>query len=74
MTKCLECKTEFNVEEARDEYNSEFGEGISYDEYGEGLCGSCAASETQSNMNHGNAILMMNGDVDYDDDHVQKYL
>ncbi|WP_158686604.1 hypothetical protein [Streptomyces griseoflavus] len=77
MQKCGECGTEFDIEDARKEYNAEFNGSPDYydDEYGAGeLCGGCAASATSSALNHGNAILMMNGDVDYDDDFVQKYL
>ncbi|WP_143110704.1 hypothetical protein [Streptomyces sp. cf124] len=74
MTTCIECTTEFDVEEARAEYNSEFGGELDYDEYGAGHCASCAISETESNMNHGRAILMMNGEEDYDDDFVQNNL
>ncbi|MGJ7879959.1 hypothetical protein [Streptomyces rochei] len=76
MAKCVECGTVFEIEDARNEYNAEFGGELNYDEdFSEGQhCGSCAAAESESNLNHGNAILMMNGDVDYDDDHVQKYL
>ncbi|MEU6577119.1 hypothetical protein [Streptomyces sp. NPDC046805] len=76
MSKCVECGTAFEIEDARNEYNSEFNGDPDFDEYyGEGdFCGSCAASATSSAMNHGNAIQMMNGDVDYDDDFVEKYL
>ncbi|WP_189313541.1 hypothetical protein [Streptomyces brasiliensis] len=64
------------IEDARNEYNSEFNGDPDFDEYcGEGdLCGGCAASQTASEINQGRAIFMMNGDEDYDDDFVQKHL
>ncbi|THA90184.1 hypothetical protein E6R61_21015 [Streptomyces sp. LRa12] len=77
MAKCVECGTAFEIEDARKEYNDEFNGDPDFDDegFGEGeLCGGCAASVTSSAMNHGNAILMMNGELDYDDEHVQKYL
>lgn len=60
MAKCVECGTTFEIEDARNEYDSEFnGDPDHYDErYGDGeFCGSCAASETSSLINQGNAIL-----------------
>ncbi|MFE9486538.1 hypothetical protein ACFYNF_08890 [Streptomyces sp. NPDC006641] len=76
MDKCGECEKTFDIADARQEYNAEFGEGIDYDDqFPEGgMCGNCAASQTEGFMNHGNAILMMNGELDYDADHVEKYL
>ncbi|MDW4918480.1 hypothetical protein [Streptomyces californicus] len=78
MTKCAECGDDFNVSDARDEYRAEWsdaGEENEYDElYAGGLCGSCALSQTGSNLNAGQAIMMVNGDMDYDQEHVDKYL
>ncbi|MEY9889223.1 hypothetical protein ABIA31_002871 [Catenulispora sp. MAP5-51] len=75
MVTCGMCQEPFDVEEARDEYQSEFGEGVDYGEqYGGGACADCAISDTNSNYNTGLAIVMMNGDADYDDEHVQNYL
>jgi hypothetical protein len=75
MAKCGECGTEFDVSEARAEYKAEYSDEIDYDEQFEGgLCGQCAINQTESWSNAGNAILMMNGDMDYDADHVEKYL
>ncbi|MGW3455535.1 hypothetical protein ACWDRL_18810 [Streptomyces albidoflavus] len=74
MAKCHECATEFDTEKARAEYNSEFDGELDYDEYGQGCCAGCAISQAESNMNLGRAIDMMNGEADYDDDFVQKYL
>jgi hypothetical protein len=73
LAKCLNCGTRFDVSAVRAEYE-EYGE-----EYGEGdhnddLCADCAMPGLESTVNAGRAILMMNGDEDYDDDFVQKWL
>ncbi len=75
MAKCCRCGEKFKVSDARAEYNSEFGAGFDYDEdyHGE-VCADCAIADTHTNMNIGKAIDMMNGDEDYDEDHVQKWL
>lgn len=75
MKTCDGCGTGFNVDDARDAYRDEFDGELDYDEdTGGGLCGSCAGAQSQSNINSGRAIQMMNGDEDYDDDFVQKHL
>ncbi|MFF3774323.1 hypothetical protein [Streptomyces sp. NPDC002232] len=76
MSKCVECETEFEIEDARSEYDREFNGDPNFDDYyAEGnLCGRCAVSDSSSAIDHGNAILMTLGEVEYDDDHVQKYL
>ena len=75
MSTCDHCQTEFDVDSARTEYNSEFNGELDYDEDYEGqVCASCAISQSQSNIDHGRAIQMMNGDEDYDESHVEKYL
>jgi hypothetical protein len=76
MTKCVECGNAFEIDDARNEYNAEFNGELDYDEdFSEGgFCGSCAGAQSQSNINSGTAIFMMNGDEDYDDDFVQKHL
>ena len=75
MAKCCRCGNRFNVSEARTDYNAEFDGDIDYDdEYGSEVCADCAISDTNSNMNLGKAIDMMNGDEDYDDDFVKKHL
>lgn len=75
MAKCCVCGKRFNVKDARSEYNSEFDGGLDYDDDFEGeVCADCAISTSQSNMNLGQAIDMMNGEEDYDDDFVKKYL
>jgi len=75
MEKCYRCEKTFNVSDAREEYNAEFGGDPDYDEnYGPDVCADCAICDTESNMDIGKAIDMMNGDEDYDADHVEKYL
>ncbi len=75
MKKCCKCGKKFNVSDAREEYIAEFGIDEEYDEeYGGEVCADCAISETQSNVNAGKAIDMMNGEEDYDDEHVKNYL
>lgn len=75
MAKCIECGTEFDVEEARDEYNSKFNGDLDYDEIcGGEYCADCGIVYAEGLENQGRAIFMMNGDEDYDDDFVQKYL
>lgn len=75
MEKCCRCEKIFNVSDARKEYNAEFGEDLDFDEnYGNEVCADCAICDTESNINLGKAIDMMNGEEDYDADHVEKYL
>jgi hypothetical protein len=75
MAKCGECETDFEVSEARKEYAAEYSGETDYDEYFEGsLCGPCAIAQTESWVNAGSAILMVNGDMDYDENHVERYL
>ncbi|GAA3132495.1 hypothetical protein ACFFR3_03340 [Nonomuraea salmonea] len=75
MQKCSNCKTEFDVSDVRDEYNETFDGESDYDEeHGGAICANCAMPDRESNMNLGAAIQMMNGDLDYDDDFVQKWL
>lgn len=75
MVKCCRCGMKFNVSEARNEYNTTFGDGLNYDEqYGGEVCADCAIPDTESLINQGRAIDMMNGDDDYDDDFVQEWL
>lgn len=38
------------------------------------VCSDCSISKFDSEINVGRAIMMMNGDEDYDEDHVEKYL
>lgn len=75
MTTCVRCGDEFEVEDARQEYDAEFGGDPEYDDnYGGEVCGSCAVIDSQHLINQGAAIDMTNGDEDYDADHVEKYL
>lgn len=75
MTTCSQCGTAFDVDEARSAHDAEFTGDVEYDDrYDGGLCADCAISETESNMSRGRAILMVNGDEDYDDDFVQQWL
>ena len=75
MAKCCRCGNKFNVSDAREEYNAEFGGDPDYDEeYGPDVCANCAIADTHTNMNIGKAIDMMNGDEDYDADHIEKWL
>ena len=77
MAKCSRCGKRFNVSDARDEYIAEFGEefGEEFDDnYGREVCADCAIPETQSNMNLGKAIDMMNGEEVYDEDFVKRWL
>ena len=43
MKKCCRCEKKFDVSDAREEYNTEFGGKIDYDEeYGSEVCADCA--------------------------------
>lgn len=71
---CGICEQPFDVADARADYNAEW-EGADYDDEIEGgLCGGCAISKSSSELAHGQAIQMMNGEIDYDDDHVTEWL
>ncbi|WP_433420805.1 hypothetical protein ACQP1V_09030 [Microtetraspora malaysiensis] len=70
MAKCLNCGTRFDVSTVRDEYEEYVGDG----DYDGELCAECAIPDLESNLNLGHAIMMMNGDEDYDEDHVEKWL
>jgi hypothetical protein len=76
MAKCLNCGKSFSVSATRSAYDEALdGEG-SYDaEHSGDLCVECALPpDVTSNMNLGRAIMMMNGEEDYDADHVERYL
>lgn len=62
------CGTTFNVSAVRDEYHELGGEG----DYDGQRCSECAIPTLDTNL--GRAIDMMNGDEDYDEEHVEKYL
>ncbi|SEB55575.1 hypothetical protein SAMN04489806_1095 [Paramicrobacterium humi] len=75
MARCTECGTLFDIDDARDDYNAEFNGELDYDEDFVGTkCGNCAISQSASEINVGAAIDMMNGEIEYDADHVEKYL
>lgn len=76
MAKCAWCGKRFSISTAREEYNSYFNNDLDYDEdYDDNnICADCAIAESESNMSVGKAIDMVNGDEDYDDDFVQKWL
>jgi hypothetical protein len=76
MANCLNCGASFSTVATRDAYNEVLdGEGDYDADHGGGLCFDCAIpAEAASNMDLGRAIMMMNGDEDYDADHVEKYL
>ena len=71
VAKCLNCGDRFSVPAVRDSYNEVLdGEGDYDEDHGGGLCFDCAIpEEVASNMALGRAIMMMNGDDDYDADH-----
>lgn len=76
MAKCDYCGKRFNLSEAKEMFNEEFGD-VHYDDIyfnDEIICGDCAIEQASSNMAVGRAILMVNGEEDYDDDFVQRWL
>ena len=76
MPRCVVCGDKFKVSEARSEFDSRFPSDISYeDSYPDhDYCASCAIAETEGLINQGAAVDMMNGDLDYDDEFVKKWL
>lgn len=75
MKNCSECGESFDVDDARDEYNAAFNGELDYDEdFASEKCASCATAQSESEMNVGLAIDMMNGEADHDPEHVERYL
>lgn len=75
MTRCTECGESFDIEDARAEYNQAFNGELDYDEDFAGeKCGGCAIAQSESEINVGLAIDMMNGEANYEPEHVEKYL
>lgn len=74
MAKCEECGARYNKADACNEYESYFDHEMPYDSDVEDMCASCAIAESESLMNIGKAIDMMNGEEDYDNDFVERYL
>jgi hypothetical protein len=74
--KCDDCGETYDKAEAKKEFYARFGDFDAdfFDENYPGLCGPCAIVRTQSDMNIGIAIDMVNGELAYDEDHVEKYL
>lgn len=70
MAKCLNCGETFDAATVREDYDELVGDG----DYDDDLCTGCAIPDWESNANLGRAIMMMNGEEDYDDDFVQKWL
>lgn len=73
VAKCLNCGDQFAVSQVRaeyEQYGDEFGDG----DYSPDLCSDCLMPRLMSVADQGRAIMMMNGDEDYDDDFVQKWL
>lgn len=57
MATCSRCGKSFDVDDARSEYDSHFaGEGITYDEAGEGMCAECAIADTNDGISGWNAM------------------
>lgn len=74
MTTCGTCGTSFDAPAARAQCREEFGSD-DYDDVCAGEdCGDCSVSTAESNYGSGLAIMMMNGDADYDEEHVERYL
>lgn len=76
MAICSMCGNRFNLSKTRQEYYDEFAGDPDYDEiYEDGdVCADCAIPDTHGNMAIGMAIDMVNGEEDYDDNFVQKWL
>jgi hypothetical protein len=75
MPNCVQCRKQFDPSDAKSDYEAEFGGELNYTEsYGGDVCGDCAISQSQSMMDRGRAIDMMNGEEDYDDDFVGEHL
>jgi hypothetical protein len=80
MANCTDCGRKFNISEARDEFNSEYGNGLGYDyyddEYDGEVCARCAIETTGTHMAAGEAILnyndMVHGEIPYDPDAVNR--
>ena len=76
MAICVNCGDRFKVSEARSEFDSRFSSDITYDDCypDHDYCAACAIGETESLINQGAAVDMVNGDLDYDDEFVKKWL
>ena len=75
--KCNECKETYDKADAKRQFYQKFGDDFDADFFDEnylGLCGDCAISSAESDMNVGRAIEMVNGEEAYDEDHVKWHL
>ena len=70
---CNVCGKTFDDDDARFDFNLHVSDFI-YDDLYEGVCGDCAMDDFDSNANYGKAMLMVNGDEDYDQDFVDRWL
>lgn len=73
---CGRCGNAFDPEDSKMRYESYFNGELDWDDdYSDNtVCADCAIAESESLINQGSAIMMMNGDEDYDDDFVNKWL
>lgn len=75
MAKCSECGTRYSKGDVANEFESYFDGEVEYDQDDyDGLCADCAIAQAESWEGVGHAIDMMNGDEDYDQDVVDKWL
>lgn len=75
MNTCSECGESFDNDDARDDYNAQFNDELDYDEDFAGeKCAPCAIAQSESEIDVGLAIDMMNGEAEHDPEHVEKYL
>jgi hypothetical protein len=70
MGKCAWCKMEFDVSEARRNYNRTFKEAADYDDDfpSKDVCFFCASRETSGNIAEGEEIIELMGSHDWESD------
>lgn len=57
MATCSRCGKSFDVDDARSEYDDYFsGQGITYDEDGDGMCAECAIADTSDGLSGWDAM------------------
>jgi hypothetical protein len=69
----LNCKEAFDLVTQKMEYE-EFSDSYENDGYSDELCIECLLPGLSSDSNLGLAILMMSGDAEYDEEHVEEWL
>lgn len=76
MATCRNCGSTFDEAQVREAYNEVLdGEGDYDTDDGGSQCFDCAIpAEAAGAIDTGRAILMMNGEEPYDEEHVQNYL